>query len=111
MADMAWAQFGQGGASGLANLVPFILIMVIFYFLLILPQQRKAKGHKKMLDNLRKNDEVITASGIYGRVISLSDTVATVEIATNVRIRLQRSQIGAVVKSGKGTEEGKEAKE
>lgn len=111
MADMAWAQFGQGGASGLANLVPFVLIMVIFYFLLILPQQRKAKEHKKMLDSLKRNDEVITSGGIYGRVISLNDAVVTLEIAANVRIRLQRSQIGTVVKSGKGAEEGKEAKE
>ena len=108
MVETAWAQFGQGGgATGLlAQLMPLVLVFVIFYFLLILPQQKKSKEHRKMLDGLKRNDEVITSGGIYGKVMSLTDTVVTLEIAPNVRIRLQRSQIGAVVR-----EEAKETKE
>jgi preprotein translocase subunit YajC len=112
MVDTAWAQFGPGGAAGLlANFFPLILVFFIFYFLLIRPQQKKAKEHKKMLDGMKRNDEVITAGGVYGRVMSMTDTVVTLEIAPNVRIRIQRSQVGALVKGGKVSEDGKEAKE
>ena len=72
-------------------------MFVVFYFLLIRPQQQKAKEHRKMLANLKKNDEVITSGGLYGRVMTLSDDVVTLEIAPNVRVRVSRPQIASVV--------------
>ena len=111
MWDMAWAQTSQApsGPSPLVSFIPLVLIFVIFYFLLIRPQQKKAKEHQEMLGKLKKNDEVMTSGGIYGKVVALTDAVATLEIAPNVRIRVHRPQIGAVVKGDKPVaKEGKE---
>lgn len=94
------------GASTLVNFVPLVLVFVIFYALLIRPQQKKAKEHNEMLSKLKKNDEVVTSGGIYGKVIALSEDVATLEVAPNVRIRVQRAQISTLVKADKAS--GKE---
>ncbi|HEX7226546.1 MAG TPA: preprotein translocase subunit YajC, partial [Candidatus Binatia bacterium] len=72
-----------------------------FYFLLIRPQQKKAKEHQQMLGKLKKNDEVMTSGGIYGKVIALTDNIVTLEVAPNVRIRVNRPQISAVLTSEK----------
>ena len=80
-------------AAGLASFVPLILIFVVFYFLLIRPQQKKAKEHQQMLDSLRKGDEVITQGGIYGKITGLTDTVVTLEVADGVRIKVNRGHI------------------
>ena len=75
------------------NLVPFIFIFVIFYFLLIRPQQKRAKEHESMLNSLKKGDEVVTSGGMYGKITGITDQVATLEVAPNVRIRVQRQSI------------------
>ena len=87
-----------GGAGGFASFVPLILIFVVFYFLLIRPQQKKAKEHQNYLANLKKGDKVITGGGIHGQITGLTDTVVTLEIAENVRIKVNRASImgGAV---------------
>ena len=111
MFDIAFAQGGPipGGPGALTSLAPLVLVFVIFYFLLIRPQQKKAKGHREMLSKLKKNDEVMTGGGIYGKVISLSDNVLTLEVAPNVRIRVQRAHISEVIKGDKVvTKESKE---
>jgi preprotein translocase subunit YajC len=81
----------------------------VFYFLLIRPQQKKAKDHQQMLSRLKKNDEVMTSGGIYGKVMALTDDVVTLEVAPNVRLRVHRPQISAVLTGDKGS--SKEAKE
>ena len=98
MLDIAFAQLapGSGGPSQLLSFLPLVLVFVIFYFLLIRPQQKKAKDHQQMLGKLKKNDEVMTSGGIYGKVTALTDNVVTVEVAPNVRIRVHRPQISAV---------------
>jgi preprotein translocase subunit YajC len=85
------AQAPPGAA--LQQFLPLILILVVFYFLLVRPQQRRAKEHKQMLANLKRNDAVVTAGGIHGRVIELSEDVVTLEIAPNVRVKHDRSQV------------------
>ncbi len=99
MIELAFAQSapGAGGPGPLITIFPFILIFVIMYFLVIRPQQKKARSHREMLDKLKKNDEVLTAGGIYGKVMALADNVVTLEVAPNVRVRVNRSQISAVV--------------
>jgi len=95
MASVAWAQ-GAGateGPAGLLSLVPFILIFVILYFLLILPQQRKQKEHKKMLEELKKGDKVITSSGIWGTITRLEKEAATIQIDDNTKVKMQRENI------------------
>ncbi|HVM95540.1 MAG TPA: preprotein translocase subunit YajC [Candidatus Acidoferrales bacterium] len=108
MISPAWAQAaGGGGPSPLVNFMPLILIFVVFYFLLIRPQQQKQKEHQVMLDNLKVNDEVTTSGGIYGKVTAIADKVVTLEIAPNVRIRVERPQIGSI----RGAREEKPQKE
>nr|MBC8436683.1 preprotein translocase subunit YajC [Candidatus Omnitrophota bacterium] len=75
----------------LVNLLPLILIFVIFYFLLIRPQKAKEKEHKKMLGSLNKNDEVVTSSGIHGTIINLKDNSVILRIDDNVKIELEKN--------------------
>jgi preprotein translocase subunit YajC len=76
------------------------LMLVAFYFLLIRPQQKRAKEHQNLLSKLAAGDEVVTAGGILGRVTEVGDAFVTVEIATNVRVKLQKSQITQLVPKG-----------
>jgi preprotein translocase subunit YajC len=107
MIDTAWAQGAAGAAAGgpplWIQLLPFAGLFLVFYFLIIRPQQQKQNQHTAMLANLKKNDEIITSGGLYGRVIQLSDDVVQVEIAPNVKVRVSRPQIATVVTAGKGT--------
>jgi preprotein translocase subunit YajC len=111
MTDIVFAQAapGLGGPGPLMTIFPFILIFLIMYLMVIRPQQRKAKEHQEMLKRLKKNDEVMTSGGIYGKVVALADNVVTLEVAPNVRIRVHRPQISAVVTGEKSS--SKEAKE
>jgi len=111
MIDIAYAQTapGFGGPGPMMTIFPFILIFIIMYFMVIRPQQKKAKEHKEMLDKLKRNDEVMTSGGIYGKVIDLKETVVILEVAPNVRIRVNRAQIAAVPSGEKApAKEGKE---
>jgi preprotein translocase subunit YajC len=111
MWDIAQAQTAPGvsGPSPVMTILPFILIFVVMYFLVIRPQQKKAKDHQQMLNKLKKNDEVMTSGGIYGKVVTLAENVVTLEVAPNVRIRVHRPQISAVVTAEKSSsKEGKE---
>ncbi|GAB4389122.1 MAG: hypothetical protein Kow0025_12540 [Thermodesulfovibrionales bacterium] len=100
-ATEAWAMGptpeGQGGPGGaIAGLLPLILIFVIFYFLLIRPQQKRAKEHKAMLEAVKKGDKVITSGGIYGLVESVGPNTVTLKIAENVRVKFGKQYIAAV---------------
>jgi preprotein translocase subunit YajC len=86
-----------GGAQGMiASLLPLILIFVVFYFLLIRPQQKKAKEHRQMLENLKKGDKVITGGGIYGVVESVGNNTIVLKIAENVKVKFGKGYIAAV---------------
>ena len=96
MNSIAWAQNGQGttGAGGIFGaLMPLLLIFVIFYFLLILPQRRKQSKHREMVKNLKKGDKVVTTGGVFGTVIRVKPEYLEVEVAENVRVKVQRSSI------------------
>ena len=98
--SQAWAQAGGagGGSDFLVQLFPLILIFVVFYFLLIRPQQRKAKEQKAMLDALRRGDRVVTGGGIIGTVARVDNPEeVVVDIAENVRVRVVRSTISSVL--------------
>jgi len=83
---------GQTG-GGLGAFIPLILMFVIFYFLLIRPQQKKQKLHREMIGNLKKGDRVVTSGGLHGRITGLSDTVVTLEISEKVRVKVSRGNI------------------
>ncbi len=99
MIDVAWAQAADAAAGPpvFVQFVPFALLIGVFYFLIIRPQQQKQKEHRTMLANLKKNDEVVTSGGLHGRVMAIADDVVTLEIAANVRVRVSRPQIASVV--------------
>jgi preprotein translocase subunit YajC len=117
MIGTAWAQGGGAAAapSFIVQMAPLILVFVVFYFLLIRPQQQKQRQHKSMLDNLKRNDEVITAGGLYGTVVALAEQFVTLEIAPKVQVRVERQQISSLVrqhKNGGGEKEkGKKEKD
>ncbi|MCU0587130.1 MAG: preprotein translocase subunit YajC [Syntrophobacteraceae bacterium] len=95
---------GQGAAGGLGLFGPLVIMMVIFYFLLIRPQQKRQKEHKTMLEGIQKGDVVLTQGGIQGKVTGLTDTVLTLEIAEKVRVKVQRSYVVSVVSRGEAEE-------
>ncbi len=96
----AYAQDAAGGGAGVVmQLLPLVLIFVVFYFLLIRPQQRKMKEHKAMLGALKRGDKVVTAGGILGEVKLVKDQTdeVDIEIANGVRVTVIRGTISAVI--------------
>jgi preprotein translocase subunit YajC len=83
----------EGGGTMVSFVLPMVFMVVIFYFLLIRPQQKKAKEHKALLDNLKKGDRVITSGGIIGTIVNIDDQLVNLEIADKVRIELGRPYI------------------
>ncbi|MEW6439517.1 MAG: preprotein translocase subunit YajC [bacterium] len=77
-------------------LVPLLLMFVVFYFLLIRPQQRRSRQHRELLDALKRGDEVITSGGIHGKITGLTEGVVTLEVADKVRIKVQRGNISGL---------------
>ena len=102
----AWAQGVAAGAQcseygTLIQMAPIVGIIAIFYFLIIRPQTQKASEHTKMLAALKRNDEVVTTGGLIGRITEIGDKVVTMEIAQNVRVRIERSQLASISPYGK----------
>lgn len=89
-----------GTGADIMTFLPMIAIFVVFYFLLIRPQQKRAKDTKAMLEALQKGDEIVTAGGVVGRVTKLTDQYATVEIASNVEITVQRNAVTLLLPKG-----------
>ncbi|XOF32561.1 MAG: preprotein translocase subunit YajC [Candidatus Electrothrix sp. YB6] len=98
MTGIAYAQGAAGSpaAGGIASFIPLILIFIVFYFLLIRPQQKKAKEQQDFLSNLKKGDKVMTGGGIHGQITGLTDSTVTLEIANNVRTKVHRGYILAI---------------
>jgi preprotein translocase subunit YajC len=98
----AYAQAAAGAAqeNTLLTFLPMIAIFVVFYFLLIRPQQRKQKEARAMLEALEKGNEVVTAGGILGRIVKLDEQYATVEVAPNVQMIVQRGAISQLLPKG-----------
>ncbi len=91
--------------SPFAQMLPLFLIFIIFYFMLIRPQKRKEKEHRKMLDSIGKNNEVVTTGGIHGTVVAVKDKTLILRVDENVKIEIEKSSI-AYVKKGDGAESG-----
>ena len=95
MVNWAYAANGIGGQDW-GNMFPLLMmlsIFVIFYFLLIRPQQKKAKEHRQFLENLKRGDRVMTSGGLCGEIITLSDQILTLEIADKVRVEVGRGHV------------------
>ena len=96
------AHGSQGG--GISIFIPLILMFVIFYFLLIRPQQKKVKQHKEMISSLKKGDKVVTAGGIHGIITGVSDNTVTIEVAPKVKIKVQKGSISYILGRGQQQE-------
>jgi preprotein translocase subunit YajC len=97
----AFADGPVGGAAGTgAMLVPFAVMFGIMYFLMIRPQQKKMKEQTNMLNLLKEGDEVLTASGILGTVKGITDRMVTLEVDRDVKLRILKTQVSAVLKDG-----------
>jgi preprotein translocase subunit YajC len=88
----------QAAAPDFSMLIVFGLIFVIFYFMIIRPQQKRQKERQKMLDALEKGDKILTAGGIYGTVVGIEDKTVLVQIADNVKVKVDRGSVGSVLK-------------
>ncbi|AKP73597.1 preprotein translocase subunit YajC [Piscirickettsia salmonis] len=89
-----------GATSSLMSFLPLVVIVIIFYFLLIRPQSKRAKEHRKLLSELAKGDEVSTSGGVLGKVTKVDESVVTIEIASDVEIQVQKSAVSAVLPKG-----------
>jgi preprotein translocase subunit YajC len=98
MISIAYAMGGAGGGTagqggGFSAFIPLILMFAIFYFLLIRPQQKKAKMHREMISSLKKGDRVVSTGGLHGVITGISDDVITMEIAPKVRVKVSRGSV------------------
>ena len=94
----AYAQAIGGGSSGWQSFIPLVLIFVVFYFLLIRPQQKKARLHREMLGSIRRGDRVVTGGGIIGTVTKVyDDNEIAVEITDGIKVRVQRGLVASVL--------------
>jgi preprotein translocase subunit YajC len=112
--SQAWAQAGGAGGGGdfLVQLFPLILIFVVFYFLLIRPQQAKVKAQREMLSGVKRGDRVVTGGGIIGLVTKvISDNELQVEVAEGVRVRVLKQTITDIITRGESVRGAKEGDE
>lgn len=100
MTNLAWAQEAAAQQPGaLAQFLPLVLIIVVFYFILIRPQQKRAKQHRDMIAALAVGDEVVTSGGIFGKITAIGEDSLTVNIGAG-EIKLQKQAIGALLPRG-----------
>ena len=86
-------QAAAGGSNMLTTIVPMVLIMVVFYFFMIRPQVKKAKDHKKLVEELKKGDKIVTTAGIHGRIADMNETTFLIEVEGGVKIRFDKSAV------------------
>jgi preprotein translocase subunit YajC len=99
----AYADTGAVGAqqAGLGSLlVPLVLMVVIFYFMLWRPQSKRMKEHKALIQNLSKGDEVVSSGGLLGKVVAIEEDILTLEVASNTQVKLQKAAVTAVLPKG-----------
>ena len=96
----AMAQGAPQQASTLELILPLVLMFAIFYFLLIRPQQKKAKEHRNLVEAVSKGDEVVTNGGLVGKITDVDDNFLTCKIAENVEVKIQRHAVASVLPKG-----------
>ncbi len=90
-------QGGEGGGSMVSTIIMFGAIFLIFYFMIIRPQQKKSKERAKLLSNLEKGDKVVTSGGIHGIIAGLDEKTCLLQVSDNLKIKVERSAIGTVL--------------
>lgn len=106
----AWAQNGAPASqepSLLVSLLPLLVLFALFYLLLIRPQMRRAKEHRKMVEDLAKGDEIVTSGGLAGRIVDIDEHFLSVEIADKIVVKIQKQSVGNVLPKGTLKKTGK----
>jgi len=96
----AYAQAAAPTGGGMSQILILVVFVVIFYFMLIRPQQKRMKETQAMLSRLAAGDEVVTTGGVLGRIVEVNETYLTLEIADNVRIKVQRAAVSQLLPKG-----------
>jgi preprotein translocase subunit YajC len=91
---------GGGGSQGIIAFLPFVVLLAVFYFLLVRPQNKRAKEQREMLSKIAAGDEVATTGGILGKVIEVGEQFLTLEIADGVKVKLQKFQVSQLLPKG-----------
>jgi len=97
----AMAPQGEGGGSMVSTLIMFGAIFAIFYFMIIRPQQKRAKERDRMLSEVKKGDKIITSGGIHGTVAGIDEKTVLIDVGNNVKIKMERSAIGSIAQQVK----------
>jgi preprotein translocase subunit YajC len=97
---ISYAYAADAVPTDLMSFLPFIIIFVLFYFMLIRPQMKQAKAHKLMIDSLKKDDEIVTNGGFLGKVVKIKDQYVTIEIAASTQIHIQKQSVITVLTKG-----------
>ena len=87
---------GQAGGGQYMSIIMLVAVVAIFYFLMIRPQQKRAKDHKNFLESLKKGDKIITSGGLYGTITGITDDAVTIEIAEKVRVKVEKSTVAGM---------------
>ncbi|MFH1691753.1 MAG: preprotein translocase subunit YajC [Candidatus Omnitrophota bacterium] len=85
--------------AGLAQLFPLVLILLVFYFILIRPQQKQQKEYAKMLDTLKKNDQIVTSGGVHATIVNVKDKTFIIRVDDNVRLEIDKNAVGRLLKA------------
>jgi len=100
--DILLAMAPQGGEGGGGSLISTVImfgaIFAIFYFMIIRPQQKRAKEREKLLSNIEKGDKIVTSGGVHATIVGIEEKTVLIEIAPNVKVKVERSAIGSVIK-------------
>lgn len=91
-------QGGNGGGSLVSTLIMFGAIFAIFYFMIIRPQQKRAKEREQLLSNIQKGDKIVTSGGIHGTIVGLEEKTCLVQVSDNVKMKIERSAIATILK-------------
>lgn len=91
---------GAGGDGGLIGLAFPLVLLAVFYFLMIRPQQKRAKEHQGMVEGLKKGDEIISAGGLGGTVVAVGDVFLTLKVANNIEVKVQKASVASLLPKG-----------
>lgn len=100
---IAMAPQGGGSANLISTLIMFGAIFLIFYFMIIRPQQKRAKQREKMLSNMQKGDKVVTSGGLHGTIAGLDEKTVLLQVGDNIKMKFEKSAIASVISSKEGS--------
>ena len=100
-------QQGTGGGGMFSTVIMFAVIILIFYFMILRPQQKRQKERQQLLESIQKGDKIVTIGGLHGTVVGLEDKTALIQVADNVKVKIEKSAVASINRGGTETSVGK----